>query len=316
MAEDKITFQVNFKGTIIQIENWTTNSTIRELKEHLTVETKVPVEFQKLIYKGLLKDDETLQQSKFKCGIKVMLIGSSQQEVQSIKVADEKLINQPTKSKYSVNPYKNVKRTEDLSSNTYTFHQIEVIEHFPNPEKARALLERLRDDRGIRAIMLHYKWSVGTLRELSPAERTILGLNRNAGQEISLRLRTDDMEGFRNYTEVRKVLLHELTHNVWGKHDDNFHRLNRQLNKDVLSMDWTASGGHKLSNSDFYNPLEGDVNSNVYEGGIFKLGGDSTRTSSLPRRELLAEAALIRLTKEEQELNEGCGSENYSGKDS
>lgn len=81
--------------------------------------------------------------------------------------------------------------------------------------------------------MKKHKWNVGTLQELSPSERTILGFNRNYGQLISLRLRTNDMEGFRHYPEIRKVLLHELTHNVWGEHDDNFHRLNRQLNKEV-----------------------------------------------------------------------------------
>ncbi|CAG8579640.1 13655_t:CDS:2, partial [Acaulospora colombiana] len=290
--------------TIIHVENWDVNSTIRELKEHLMVESKVPVEFQKLMN----KDDATLQQSEFKSRIKVTLIGSSQQEIQAIKTADVKSINQITKPNYSVNLYKNIKRTEGTSYSKFTFHRIEVINSFPSQDKARVLLEKLRDDRGIRAIMSHYKWSVGVLRELSPAERTILGLNRNAGQEISIRLRTDDMEGFRNYNDVRKVLLHELTHNVWGEHDENFHRLNRQLNKDVVSMDWTVSKGHKISNDEYYNPPEDTDEDELYEGGTFMLGGDPTRTKNLPMRELLAEAALIRLTKEEQELNDGCGS--------
>lgn len=42
----------------------------------------------------------------------------------------------------------------------------------------------------------------------------ILGYNRNKGQEISLRLRTDDYAGFRKYLAIRKTLVHELTHNV------------------------------------------------------------------------------------------------------
>jgi hypothetical protein len=37
----------------------------------------------------------------------------------------------------------------------------------------------------------------------------------NAGQEIHLRLRTDDLKGFRRYARIRETLLHELTHNVW-----------------------------------------------------------------------------------------------------
>lgn len=42
----------------------------------------------------------------------------------------------------------------------------------------------------------------------------ILGYNVNNGQEISLRLRTDDYAGFRKYLAIRRTLVHELTHNV------------------------------------------------------------------------------------------------------
>ncbi|CAG8635343.1 4090_t:CDS:2 [Dentiscutata erythropus] len=301
MAEDLISFQVTFKGRTIQVENLTLSHTIRELKEHLAEETNIPVEFQKLFYKGLLNNDSTLLECKFKNGIKALLVGSSQQEIQTVNAADSKVIHQPSKSKYAINPYKNI-RTENSLDNNYTFHKIEVIEHFPNPDQAFALLEKLRDDRGIRAIMSHYKWSVGILQELSPAEKTILGFNRNAGQLISLRLRTDNMQGFRHYPEIRRVLLHELTHNVWSEHDDNFHRLNRQLNKDI-------------SNEEFYNPPEEEeIDARSWEGGTYVLGGDPSRANAISRRELLAEAALIRLTKEEKELTEGCGSHRHSDK--
>lgn len=69
-------------------------------------------------------------------------------------------------------------------------------------------------DKGIVGIMKLHQWRVGSLIELSPAEKSILGYNRNKGQLIALRLRTDDLEGFRHYDAVRKVLLHELAHNV------------------------------------------------------------------------------------------------------
>ena len=36
---------------------------------------------------------------------------------------------------------------------------------------------------------------------------------RPQGQEISLRLRTDDMRGFRKYLKIRETLVHELAHN-------------------------------------------------------------------------------------------------------
>lgn len=74
-------------------------------------------------------------------------------------------------------------------------------------------------------------------------------------------------------------------------------------------MDWTASGGNKISNDEFYNPPEEEkVDEKAWKGGSFILGGNSDRSKTLPKRELLAEAALIRLTKEEEKLNEGCGS--------
>ena len=42
----------------------------------------------------------------------------------------------------------------------------------------------------------------------------ILGVNINRGQEISLRLRTDDLKGFRRYESIRQTLCHELAHMV------------------------------------------------------------------------------------------------------
>lgn len=105
---------------------------------------------------------------------------------------------------------------------------------------------------------------------------------------------------------------------MWGDHDDNFHALNRQLNKDVVSLDWSAHGGHSLgSGSDYYHPddedeeMENDV---TYEAGTYRLGaGSKSNTTAINtpelKRQQLAQAALSRLTKqEEEEMDEGCGS--------
>ena len=179
--------------------------------------------------------------------------------------------------------------------------------------------------------MEQHKWGVGELTELTPFEKTILGFNRNSGQLISIRLRTDDMSGFRHYDSIRKVLLHELTHNVWSEHDDNFHALNRQLNKEVVSLDWTAHGANTLSSgSSFYQPMDDDdeyedeITGVTWEGGSYRLGNGTGKKSSKNsstsitaigdvtlQRELRAKAAAARLTKhEEHELDEGCGSSN------
>lgn len=104
----------------------------------------------------------------------------------------------------------------------FTFHRIEPLPHLPEPDSARALLTRLANDPAIRHVMRTHQFAVGLLTELAPHEQPhLLGLNVNAGQAIKLRLRTDRYDGFRVYKDVRRVLCHELTHNVWGDHDNN-----------------------------------------------------------------------------------------------
>lgn len=72
--------------------------------------------------------------------------------------------------------------------------------------------------------------------QVGVSEMCVMGLNRNAGQEILLRLRTDDGQGLRPYASVVLVLLHELTHNVWSDHDNNFKTLNSQLNREYKEL--------------------------------------------------------------------------------
>lgn len=84
------------------------------------------------------------------------------------------------------------------------------------------MLTRLSNDPAIRHVMQKHKLSVGVLTELAPHEHPeLLGLNENAGQVIKLRLRTNAYDGFRLYSNIRMVLCHELTHNIWRDHDDN-----------------------------------------------------------------------------------------------
>jgi hypothetical protein len=104
----------------------------------------------------------------------------------------------------------------------YKFHRIQSLQHLPSPQRALDLLDRLANDPAIQHIMQEHKFVVGTLTELAPHEHpNLLGLNKNAGEVILLRLRTDAYDGFRLYADIRRVLCHELTHNMWGDHDDN-----------------------------------------------------------------------------------------------
>lgn len=109
-----------------------------------------------------------------------------------------------------------------MASQQYRFHEIAPLSHLPNPTSARTVLDRLASDPAILHVMGKHQFSVGTLTELAPHEQPhLLGLNVNAGQAIKLRLRTDAYDGFRPYAEVRRVLCHELSHNLWGDHDNN-----------------------------------------------------------------------------------------------
>ena len=50
----------------------------------------------------------------------------------------------------------------------------------------------------------------------------LLGYNTNHGMRIDLKLRTDDLSGFRPYSELASTLIHELSHNWVGEHNSLF----------------------------------------------------------------------------------------------
>jgi len=110
--------------------------------------------------------------------------------------------------------------TERKKKTQYEFQRIETLPGLPDEDKARFLLEELANDPPILAVMEKYKWSVGCLAEMYPEglvgvdEVCILGLNKNKGEKILLRLRTDDLQGFRIMSSIKATLYHELAHNV------------------------------------------------------------------------------------------------------
>lgn len=190
---------------------------------------------------------------------------------------------------------------------TYTFHKLIPLNYLPNPERSLRFLERLRDDPGIKSAMAKHKYSVGILTEMNPAEHTThesktLGLNRNHGEVIELRLRTDAYDGYRDYKTIRHTLCHELAHNVHGEHDRKFWDLMKIIEADVNKGDWTR-GGQTVGHEEFYNPDDQGVGDHVdgggWQGGDFVLGGSSAAPSSgLSRRDAMAKAAEERIKKQ------------------
>lgn len=158
--------------------------------------------------------------------------------------------------------------TLKLPAGPYTFQKFEAWQRpglSPVLTEGLKLLHRLAADPGIVGIMSKHRWTVGLLSEMPPEGKVgvspvcILGVNINAGQEISLRLRTDDLKGFRRYDRIRETLCHELAHMVWGEHDNRFKQLNSQLLKECGQLDWTGHAGLAVSGlqeAAFANPAE------------------------------------------------------------
>ncbi|KAL3502654.1 hypothetical protein ACH5RR_037103 [Cinchona calisaya] len=145
-----------------------------------------------------------------------------------------------------------------LPQGTYIFSEFRTlsipgIELRPPATEALKLMRRLAADPGIVAIMNKHRWRVGIMTEMAPvgyvgvSPKCLLGFNKNHGEEISLRLRTDDLNGFRKYESIKKTLLHELAHMVYSEHDANFYALDKQLNQEAAALDWTKSKGHTLN---------------------------------------------------------------------
>ncbi|KAL0405265.1 UNVERIFIED_CONTAM: hypothetical protein Slati_3840400 [Sesamum latifolium] len=156
------------------------------------------------------------------------------------------------------------------------------IELNPPASRALELLHRLASDPGIVAIMNKHRWRVGILTEMAPvgyvgvSPKCILGFNKNHGEEISLRLRTDDLKGFRKYESIKKTLLHELAHMVFGEHDSNFYALDKQLNEEAATLDWSKSKGHTLSGITHSQHYEEEFGIRSHVTSSQKLGGQAS----------------------------------------
>uniref|UniRef100_A0A7S1XI58 WLM domain-containing protein n=1 Tax=Phaeomonas parva TaxID=124430 RepID=A0A7S1XI58_9STRA len=133
---------------------------------------------------------------------------------------------------------------------SYGFGRIVTLPGLPGEERARNILEGLASDPGVLAVMKKWNWFVPELCEMYPegkvgvSEVCVLGLNENHGQRIRLRIRTDDLRGFRKLLNIRGVLFHELAHNEHGDHDDDFYMLMREIEREANALDWRRSAGN------------------------------------------------------------------------
>lgn len=264
------------------------------------------------------KDPE--YQVKNLAGKTVTVMGSTSADVQAVQAMCQKLskmkaAREAQRSKAKAKGPARRRGLQAAEDSKYTFLQVRPLSGLPHPERSLKLLNRLKEDSGIKAAMRKHKFTVALLTEMEPLAHTetthegtsrILGLNRNQGEVIELRLRTDAHDGYRDYKTIRKTLCHELTHNVHGPHDRQFWDLCHQIEREVDAADW-KSNGRTIGETSRYHISGQDEDEDVHEddggwtGGEFVLGGNKASSAGLSRREILAQAALDRQRKEEVE---------------
>jgi len=210
----------------------------------------------------------------------------------------------------------------DREAATYTFLDIRPLPNLPAPERSLAFLRRLAQDAGVRAAMRRHRFTVGLLTEMDPAAYTesthegttrILGLNRNRGEVIELRLRTDAGDGYRDYRTIRRTLCHELAHNVHGPHDRAFWDLCHQIEREVDEGDYRSGGRTVDGDPAERAPPPGRdeefaTDHGGWEGGEFVLGGRAPAGAQgeapLTRREILARAAEERSRRMKEQVRD------------
>jgi len=80
-AQEVMNFKLTFGKKVHDI-TFDSNAPLKRLKEHIEGLTGVPSSMQKLMWKGMLKDDELpISQTQLKEGAKVMLVGSTVSDV-------------------------------------------------------------------------------------------------------------------------------------------------------------------------------------------------------------------------------------------
>jgi hypothetical protein len=273
----------------------------------------------KFIAKGKLLANETVIGSALDVvTTKITVVGSSlilaQPEDVKIAVKDD-LSATRVKRKFAVSA-KHGGRSRSVIS-PYRFHAIQTLPGFKDEARARQILEELSNDPAILYVLEKHRWSVGSLCEMYPegqvgvSDVCVMGLNLNKGQKILLRLRTDDLKGFRKILSIRKVLFHELSHNEHSEHDDDFYVLMRQIEREVNDADWSRGSGRALDPS--FERFEGSSSSRVAsEGGVHILGGSNAAIphTLVQPRVLAAIAATQRISAEEKEVEDACGAAN------
>jgi len=284
----------------LKLENISLDELFLEaIKENVESELGYDKYYQKLVWNGkILQDDKTLgeyyrdhpiskpsRSAADELGARTMmvtLIASQKADVEKIQqLKEDKLMRgfDNTRSQYVAKPRATSDvRLAGVNANKYGFGGVHALPNFADSNKATALLEKLANDRGVLHVMSHYQWKVGVLKEMPPDGKVgvdpvcVLGYNTNKGQEIHLRLRTDDLKGFRPWYKLIEVLCHELSHNIHSEHDSNFYALMRDIMKEQKEVEEKYQTGYRLDHRDYYEGDDTGAIKQQFQGKSEKLG--------------------------------------------
>eukprot|EP00968_Pinguiococcus_pyrenoidosus_P005590 scaffold362_cov246-Pinguiococcus_pyrenoidosus.AAC.15 len=243
---------VAHRGQEVLREDKQAVSSLAALCDSLAKRLDLAPESLKLLYQGRRVRDASfaamLQQPE---DASLVLLGSTTAEMQTLRRAEAKADKiRRMEEQRAANPGVFVQNSAASAPRVYGFGALVPLAGLPDVARAQRILEELATDPGVLRVMEKYQWQVGELCEMYPegqvgvSEVCVLGLNENKGQRIRLRLRTDDLQGFRKLLNIRNVLFHELAHNVHGDHDDKFYMLMREIEREANALDWRRSAGY------------------------------------------------------------------------
>ncbi|GAV98903.1 WLM-domain-containing protein [Lentinula edodes] len=122
---------------------------------------------------------------------------------------------------------------------------VQSFTHLKDRKSADKALEMLRRVASlVKPIMRKHSWVLPVLAEFFPDNPNLLGLNVNMGHQILVRLRPPHSpDSFLPEEDVVQTMLHELTHNVHGPHDEKFYKFLAELQEEYDALQRSGYAG-------------------------------------------------------------------------
>ncbi|KAG5643139.1 hypothetical protein DXG03_001529 [Asterophora parasitica] len=194
-------------------------------------------------------------------------------------------------------------------------HSYTHLKDKPKADRALPMLQRIASL--VKPIMRKHNWNLPVLAEFFPENPNLLGININRGMKICLRLRPAHApDTFYEEEDVIQTMLHELTHNVHGPHDEKFYKFLSELQDEYDALQRSGYAGEgffskgqrvganvshdlppHLARAKALEAAEKRRQTSRVLGSRGRLGG-RINTKGLSPRELAAQAAERRLRDE------------------